>query len=410
MRFAQMAGVLLTTAGLAVVSMTFALHDAVRAPLLTSVALGLLWGLVILNLDRFLVLSMGRVHSRGRQVLMALPRLALVLVLALVISTPLVLRVFASDINAQLYVMQLEESRAQQTLIAHSYVQQEANTLQGEINQDEAVLAGHLPVSVTSPQLQTAQATVSRLQPQVQAAYQTVNTARETWQCQLYGDTCAGASGAAGNGPVAEADQEIFQNASASYNTIAAQLKSAQDSEDSAAASVRASQASVLAADQTHARAALPELRSRYQQLSSVIQQNIARGSAVAAANTGLLAQLQALSEVTAHNSSLGAARSAVLLVFLLIEILPVTVKFLLNLGPPSAYEAVAQLRDDELVDSVRARQAEIRRIESAKSQTRISTMDMALQEYSDAHAKLASAGRGRTTVLQSPGDLPPDS
>src|SRR5260370_29545365 len=76
-RFVQMAGVLLTTSGIAVVSMIFALRDGVKAPLGAAVILGLLWGVVILNLDRFLVLSMGDTRHRGRLVLITLPRLAL---------------------------------------------------------------------------------------------------------------------------------------------------------------------------------------------------------------------------------------------------------------------------------------------------------------------------------------------
>jgi hypothetical protein len=61
-----------------------------------------------------------------------------------------------------------------------------------------------------------------------------------------------------------------------------------------------------------------------------------------------------------------------VLALFFLIEILPVTVKFLLNIGPPSAYEVVAQLREDELIDAANIRRIESRRISEAKSQIRI--------------------------------------
>ena len=74
-RFSQMAGVLLTTAGIAVLSMTFALHDGINAPLAPAVVLGLLWGVVILNLDRFLVMSMGSTRNKPRLLLIALPRL-----------------------------------------------------------------------------------------------------------------------------------------------------------------------------------------------------------------------------------------------------------------------------------------------------------------------------------------------
>jgi hypothetical protein len=97
-RFTQMALVLLSTAGIAALSMIFALHDGVGVPLLPSAVLCLAWGGIILNLDRFLVLSMGSSRHRWRLVLITLPRLALAAVLALVISTPLVLRIFATRV------------------------------------------------------------------------------------------------------------------------------------------------------------------------------------------------------------------------------------------------------------------------------------------------------------------------
>lgn len=86
----------------------------------------------------------------------------------------------------------------------------------------------------------------------------------------------------------------------------------------------------------------------------------------------GNLAQLQALSEASGQDASLRAARLAVLALFFLIEILPVTVKFLLNMGPLSAYEVVARLREDEAIDAATTHRAENRRLEEASSQARV--------------------------------------
>ena len=228
-----MAGVLITTAGIAAMSMVFALHDAVTVPLLPSIVIGLLWGIVILNIDRFLVLSMGSIRDRWQLVWITLPRLALAVILALVISTPLVLRIFASDINAQLFTMQAERSKQQAVLLAGTAQGKEAHQLQEKINSDQAVLAGQLPVTVTSPQLQTAQAQVVQLQPKVMAAQQAVIGAREAWQCQLYGDgpSCAGASNVSGNGPIAQAKEQQYQAALTTFNTLNYELQTAQKNE-----------------------------------------------------------------------------------------------------------------------------------------------------------------------------------
>ena len=199
-RFVQMAGVLLTTASIAMISMTFAMHDGVKVPLAGAIIIGLFWGFIILNLDRFLVLSMGSTRDLRRLIWISVPRLLLAIVISLVISTPLTLRIFASDINVQLSKTQASESKQVAGLVAAAGRPQEANQILTKINTDKAILDGHLPEGVTDPQLQSAQAQVAQLQPQVATAQQTEITAREAWQCELYGYGvgCAGASNRVG--------------------------------------------------------------------------------------------------------------------------------------------------------------------------------------------------------------------
>jgi hypothetical protein len=371
-RFVQMAGVLLTTAGIAVVSMAFALRDGVKAPLAAAVVLALLWGVVIFNLDRFLVLSMGDTRNRVRLILITLPRLALAVVLALVISTPLVLRIFASDINQQLFIMQQRASRQQAALIAGSGEQQEADRIKAQINSDEGILNGHLPQTITSPQLQSAQAQVSQLQRQAQSDYQAEITAREAWQCELDGQNCVGSSGKIGNGPRAQAKYMEYQQAVKTYDSVQGRLNAAVAAENAAQRSFSNDMSSRVRQIKAQAQQELPALQARYQQLESALQGTAANGQKVNNANTGLLAQLQALSEASGQSSSLQAARLAVLALFFLIEILPVTVKFLLNMGPLSAYEVLARLSEDERIDAATTRRIEARRMEEAGSQSRV--------------------------------------
>jgi hypothetical protein len=400
-KFGQMAGVLLTTAGLAVVSMTFALHDGVKAPLAASVILGLVWGVAILNLDRFLVLSMGSTRDRKRLVLITLPRLALAVVLALVISTPLVLRIFASDINQQMFVMQQQESRAEASLEAGSGEQQQANRVEAQINTDEGILNGHLPQSVTSPQLQSAQAQVSKLQKQASSDYQAEVAAREAWQCELTGQTCEGSSGKVGDGPRAQAKYQEYEQDVKTYDSVESELSAAEAADKSAQASFSGELSGRVQQVEAAARAALPGLQREYAGLEAGLQATAANGRKLNDANTGLLAQLQALSDASAASPSLEAARLAVLLLFFLIEILPVTVKFLLNIGPPSAYDVVAKLREDEIADAAHTRRVENRRIGESRSQTRVSVAADLQQKQADLgrHANTRIAGE-MTKVL----------
>src|SRR5690349_21400592 len=101
-RFVAMAGILVTTASVAAVSMFFALHHGVNVNQGWAIVLAFFWGLVILNIDRFLVISMSGTRGRRWQMVgMMLPRLILAALLAAVVSTPLVLQIFAKDISAE---------------------------------------------------------------------------------------------------------------------------------------------------------------------------------------------------------------------------------------------------------------------------------------------------------------------
>jgi Domain of unknown function (DUF4407) len=421
-RFVQMAGVLLTTASIAVFSMIFALHNGVKAPLVPAVFLGLVWGVIILNLDRFLVLSMGSDRHKWRLLGLTVPRFALAVVLSLVISTPLVLRIFQSDINQQLFIMREQQSAKNAALEANTSEAQQAKALMTKINTDQAILNGHLPVAVISPQLQADQAQVTKLQAADQSAYQAEVAANETWQCELDGQTCEGASGQAGNGARAKAKQQLYQEAEATYNSAQSQLQAAQNKEKTDEAAFAPKQQNRINQLISSAQKQVPKLQAQYNALEAQLQATAANGAEVNNANTGILAQLQALSEASSRNSSLAGARLAVLALFFLIEMLPVTVKFLLNLGPPSPYEVVAKLKEDEAIDTARAKRVESRRIEERRSEVRINVeddmrrreeelgkranehvtgemeqiLDLALQEWSDrVRAKLA----GRPTA-----------
>ena len=104
-RFIGIATSLLATASIASVSMIFALSNALKVSWAVSIPIGLLWGFIILNTDRWLVLSLVPVRSPRRILLIALPRVALSLLISVVISTPLVLTIFSSEISAELRTM-----------------------------------------------------------------------------------------------------------------------------------------------------------------------------------------------------------------------------------------------------------------------------------------------------------------
>jgi hypothetical protein len=363
-RFVQMALVLLTTASIAMVSMMFAMNNGVGVPLAAAIAVGIFWGFVILNLDRYLVLSMGHVRTWKRMLGMALPRLLLAAVISLVIATPLTLRIFQHDIDVQVAKTQATESSQMKTLEAKSLPAQEADLVQSKINSDKSILAGHLPINVSNPQLQDDQTQVNQLTPKVASAKTAEINAYEAWQCELYGDGahCANASDKAGNGPIAQAKQAIYEQDLNTYDTLNRQLQTAQSKLTTDEKNLGSAQSAQLAQDQAAAKKDLPVQEAKLAALTAQVQQE--QNSAQAAVNNdnGILAQLSALSAASASNRVLKFAQIIVTLLFFLIEILPVTVKLLLNLAPPTAYDKVAETQGRMVTDQVDLKRIAARR------------------------------------------------
>ncbi len=89
-----------------------------------AVIFGLVWGLMIFNLDRYIVMSMKSVGKWWRDWMVAAPRLALAVLLAIVISKPLELKIFEKEINAELVQMEQEVFKNQEDLVKIRYLPQ----------------------------------------------------------------------------------------------------------------------------------------------------------------------------------------------------------------------------------------------------------------------------------------------
>ena len=355
-KFVQMGLVLLTTASIAGVSMSFFMNQEVKEPETTAVIVGVFWGLVILNLDRFLVVSMGATRDKRRLILMATPRLLLAIVISLVVSTPITLRIFQSDINYQVRVSQASQSANLSQQEAKSGLSLQAKQLAAQIAQDQSILDGSLPQAITNPQLQTAQQQVQQLQPQVNKAKAQEIAAYEAWQCELYGDGtgCADASNRMGNGPIAQAKQQTYEQDLNTYNSLNAQLQTAEHNASTAEASLKQAQGGALTRYQTAARKALPGLQKQYNTIEGEIANAHAADQTAINQHTGTLAQLSALWSASAGNAILLLAHLTVMALFFLIELLPVLIKVLLNLGPLDAYEKVFISAEEEVANQLR--------------------------------------------------------
>jgi len=86
-------------------------QDFIHMPtLFISVVFGLIWGLIIYNIDRFIVTSTGKGDGTEaitrKEITSAIPRIIMGLIIALTISKPIEIRMFKSEIDAELEVLQ----------------------------------------------------------------------------------------------------------------------------------------------------------------------------------------------------------------------------------------------------------------------------------------------------------------
>ena len=101
-KYSGLGGVLLATFVLASISAGYAVYT-VFGNWLWTLAFAVIWGLIIFNFDRFLVSTMRKYGiSKRKQLWMAMPRLALALLIGFTIARPLELKIFEKEINVKM--------------------------------------------------------------------------------------------------------------------------------------------------------------------------------------------------------------------------------------------------------------------------------------------------------------------
>lgn len=123
-KYVGLGGIVLATGILATISMFFAINyifEDVRI----AIPVGLLWGGIIFNLDRFIVSSTGKGDytddMTGKEWLNAAPRLLMAIILGFTISAPLEVYIFQKEIDKQFYKMNEKEVKLEVKKIEEQY-------------------------------------------------------------------------------------------------------------------------------------------------------------------------------------------------------------------------------------------------------------------------------------------------
>jgi hypothetical protein len=328
-RFVALGGVLLSTGGLAVVSMAFAVAMALGVWWPLALLVGLGWGAVVVNLDRMLLVGMAHDASLKRNLVLAVPRVGLALILGAVIATPLTLQVFSSEIDTEVKAMQMEAADAYRESLETDARFAGLAELREEVALQESIVASG---GVADPQLAVVHGDATAAQQAYDAALATQRELEAKAQCELDG-TCG--TGDAGTG-------QAYVEARAAADAQAAVVASARSALDAATAAASAAEgraAGLASASLETDRAELSRLTAEQTRLQTAFDATVEDAD-------GILARLEALDRLGDRNATLAAAQLMLSLLFMSIEILPVLMKLLLNFGPPSAYDELAALRD----------------------------------------------------------------
>ena len=103
-KYAGMGGTILFTALMAMLSGGYAMFYVFNNPKV-AIAFGVFWGMLIFNLDRFIVNTMysdGKVTISWQELYSGLPRIIMAIFLGIVISTPLELKIYEKSINTEI--------------------------------------------------------------------------------------------------------------------------------------------------------------------------------------------------------------------------------------------------------------------------------------------------------------------
>jgi hypothetical protein len=119
-KFVGIGATVFFTAVMATIAGSYALFT-VFDNLYAAIFFGLIWGLLIFNLDRFIVSTIKKTGSRLNELLQASPRIILAVIIAVVISKPLELKLFEKEINQVLLTEKIQMTIDTKAQIAQQF-------------------------------------------------------------------------------------------------------------------------------------------------------------------------------------------------------------------------------------------------------------------------------------------------
>ncbi|NNC82392.1 MAG: DUF4407 domain-containing protein [Flavobacteriales bacterium] len=138
-KYAGVGGTVFFTAVMAFIASAYALYTVFDS-IPIALAFGFIWGLLIFNLDRFIVSSIRKQEDKMDELMQAFPRIVLAVIIAVVISKPLELKIFEKEIDRVLLEQKNTMTLANQDQVGAIYADELAR-LNSETEQIDQKIA-----------------------------------------------------------------------------------------------------------------------------------------------------------------------------------------------------------------------------------------------------------------------------
>lgn len=309
-KYAGIGGTILFTALMAMLSGGYAFYTIFRNTF-TACVFGVFWGLLIFNLDRFMVNTMysDNKHTISRdEFLGGLPRLILAVFLGVVISVPIELRIFDDYIQPQIQIDQ--RTISDEIKNKNETLYNERNRLLEEKSTYESKLTELLAGNVNG-----YASRIAEMEKNLKEA-----------ENKLYNETNGtGITGKKGYGPAAQQLQEQVDRLRANLLELKEEERHTNAQNQDYINRQKSSTASYI-----------EELNRQLKEINEQINQVEVEEQKSINASNGFSARLRAMSEITSFekNPTLFIARLMIMLLFISIEIIPTLFKMMITAGP----------------------------------------------------------------------------
>ncbi|OQY45237.1 MAG: DUF4407 domain-containing protein [Candidatus Parabeggiatoa sp. nov. 2] len=300
----------------------FVFHSGEYA-FLPAILLGMIWGLFIFNLDRYIVSSMVKQGNFWSYFNLAIPRLALAILLAIVISTPLELKLFETEINAELILKGQILIISQEEIIRKKYKAQE-----------DAITRRFQPaINAITVKIDNLTKESNELESKLSKEKDRLHKLRQDVTYEMEGKSNTKKKGC---GSVCKYKQSLVEKAEKEVNRLEQKIKALEQ----AIASLRKNKEE----SEKSFNSKIKKLHSSEENEINDLKQkwkNMGKYD-------GLAARLEALGELTTKNDTLWFAYLFITLLFFTIETAPIFVKLISSKGP---YDFILEAKNQRAID-----------------------------------------------------------